>query len=108
MIEKEQSCNNKSHIFIFEEARTKDPRCENLIKQIWRDSRGTLTRKLKVVQELNKVFKEYRSGNVAKELRRIETLLKKDKRWEVEEGEIRKYKALESQWKKLLGIEETI
>lgn len=77
VVEKDQEKKRRPHLFRFEEVWTKDPRCESLVKQIW-----------KGVQDLNIVFKEYRTGSVAKELKRIEALLKEDIRWDAEEEEI--------------------
>ncbi|XP_058725646.1 uncharacterized protein LOC131596933 [Vicia villosa] len=57
---------------------------------------------------LQDVFKEYRSGNINKELKRIEGLLQEEVRWFGKEEDIKQYKALEHQRNKLLCLKETV
>ncbi|XP_058751474.1 uncharacterized protein LOC131624535 [Vicia villosa] len=107
-IEKEGDREERFYLFRFEEVWSKDPRCEDLVKQIWRCGDNTFTHKTKGMQELSTLLKEYRSGSVAKEIRRLEYLLKEKKRWAADPKEIQNFKNLEKQRGKLLGIEETI
>lgn len=81
VVEKYQEKERRTHLFRFEEVGTKDPRCENLVKQIWREAPDSLTQKVKLVQDLNMIFKEYRTANVEKELKRIESLFKEETCW---------------------------
>lgn len=57
---------------------------------------------------LNDHFKEYRSGYVAKEILRIESLLNDYARWSTCQEDIKAYKALEAQHNNLVQVEEVI
>ncbi|XP_058769382.1 uncharacterized protein LOC131643247 [Vicia villosa] len=78
------------------------------ISNVWRANGNTFTHKTKVIQELSSLFKEYRSGSVEKEIRKLESLLKEERRSVTNVEEIQKFKTLERQRGKLLGIEETL
>lgn len=63
---------------------------------------------LKSVQVLLHSSEDLRTGEVVKELKRVESLLKDDRMWSTDVEEINQFKALEKQRDKLLRIEETM
>lgn len=108
MIQKECPREKRFRLFKFEEACSKDDRCESLVRQLWNGAAPLIQQMLKSVQVLLHSFKDLRTGEVAKEMKRIESLLKDDRRWSTNVEEINQFKALEKQRDKLLRIEETI
>lgn len=96
------------HLFRFEEAWVKDDRCEDLIKEAWRRTPNQCTEKLQAVQTIDETFKEYRTGAVSKEIKRIEELLKDTNLWSSEPTSVQAYKALEKQRDNLLRTDEVL
>lgn len=96
------------HLFRFEEAWVKDDRCEDLIKEAWRRTPNQCTEKLQAVQTIDETFKEYRTGAVSKEIKRIEELLKDTNLWSSEPTSVQAYKTLEKQRDNLLRTDEVL
>ncbi|XP_058757744.1 uncharacterized protein LOC131630999 [Vicia villosa] len=98
----------RKYLFIFEEAWSKDPHCEELVKRCWREPMSNVRPKLNALQGLQVRFKEYRTGAISKETKRVEGLMQKDVCWMPNSQSIAKHRALERQRNKLLRIEETM
>lgn len=96
------------HLFRFEEAWAKDGRCEDLIKEAWRRSPNHCTGKLQAIQTIDETFKEYRTGVVRKEIKRIEELVKDDNLWLAGLSAMQAYKALEKQRDNMLRTDEIL
>lgn len=71
-----ESERKRKHIFRFEEAWSRDPRCEGRIHQLWNKCHMQVTNKCYVMQSLEERFKEYRVKAINQELRRIASRLK--------------------------------
>lgn len=95
-------------MFRFEEVCLKEPRREKLVIQLWNESSLMFNQRTKSIHSLQHTFKDLRIRKVAKELKRIENLLKEDTSWYADYEEIKKFKALEKQRDKLQRIEETM
>ncbi|CAI8601011.1 unnamed protein product [Vicia faba] len=101
--EEENKCN---HIFKFEDIWARDDRCEGLVEQNWKGNDFTGYNKVMSVSRVVEEFKEYRCGNIQKDLIRIEEMLKEEANWDSSEDNIWNYKAIESQRQNLLKVEE--
>ncbi|XP_058783870.1 uncharacterized protein LOC131658613 [Vicia villosa] len=108
VIERESFPERKRHLFRFEDVWFKEPNCERLVRQLWSETSGFISDKTKSVQALQDVFKHLSTGNLGKELKRIEVLLQDERRWSEDPREMENYKALEAQRNKLLFLEETM
>lgn len=87
----------QSHIFRFEEVWSKDPKCENIVGQLWNGQANRGHNNLKAMQGIEDFFKEYKIGTMTQEIKKIENLLKEDDRRSTNLEDINTYKALEGQ-----------
>lgn len=58
----------KVHLFRFEECWPKEANCEQIVRDIWRRTRGNCGDKLVVIQSLNEEFKQLRTNEVKKDI----------------------------------------
>ncbi|XP_058758387.1 uncharacterized protein LOC131631620 [Vicia villosa] len=70
------------HLFRFEEAWSKDKKCEDSVREVWNSAPGSGVSKIAGLQRIEDHFKEYRISGLKKELRRIEDLLNNDSNWD--------------------------
>ncbi|XP_058757456.1 uncharacterized protein LOC131630719 [Vicia villosa] len=109
-LEVDESLNSVSrkrpYLFRFEEVWSKDPRCERFVDQIWNEPSSRGLNKFDRIQNLDAMFKEYRRGEISKELRRIEEQLGSEFCWAEGHGDISRNRALVRQRDKLLQTEE--
>lgn len=82
------------HLFRFLDSWARDTRCEAVVRVLWNST--NLTGYAKSMFKMSEEFKEYMGCNVKVELRRIEELLKDEKRWYSSEHDVKTYKALEA------------
>ncbi|XP_058746609.1 uncharacterized protein LOC131619537 [Vicia villosa] len=75
VVEKETFVEKKRHLFRFEDVWLREPSCERLVRQLWSEATGFISHRTKAIQALQDVFKGLRTGNIAKELKRVELLL---------------------------------
>lgn len=100
---------NKGSIFFrFEEAWTRDKKCEALVREVWRNSPGQGAAKITGMKCIEEQFQKYKVSAITKELRRIEDLLKDEVNWDPSEEALKAYKVLETQRNSLLQVEEII
>lgn len=97
-----------NYLFRFEEVFTKDTHCEDSVRQCWINGGSGRLQKLKVIQGLSDIFKDYRLGMVNNELGRIEQRLEEFGTWAIYGENILAYKALENQRDTIQKTEEII
>ncbi|XP_058784057.1 uncharacterized protein LOC131658822 [Vicia villosa] len=107
VVEKEALLEKRPHLFRFEDVWCKDPLCESLVRDLW-SAAGSFSAKTNSLHSLQAVFKHYRTGHIAKELKIIEVLLQDDVRWSSRAEDISQYRALDVQRNKLLRLEEIV
>ncbi|KAK2404541.1 hypothetical protein QL285_053869 [Trifolium repens] len=95
-------------LFRFEQVWTKDNRCEDEVRQMWRGTEHMCVSKLGSMKRLEKVFEDYQISNVRKELKSIEEELKEFNAWAATPEEILRYKDRERRHGELLHTEEII
>ncbi|XP_058749040.1 uncharacterized protein LOC131622002 [Vicia villosa] len=83
----------RRYLFIFEEAWLKDPNCEELVRRCWREPGSNVRRKLNAIKGLQTSFREYRTGAISKELKRVEGLMRKDACWMPDSQSIAEHRA---------------
>ncbi|KAI5426912.1 hypothetical protein KIW84_032373 [Lathyrus oleraceus] len=108
VIQKECFRGKKVHLFRFEEVWLKDPRCDSFVRQLWNESAPMFNQRIKSIQSLQHTFKDLRTEEAVKELKRVESLIKENIRWSTDFEEIDKFKALDKKRDKLLRIKKTL